>query len=89
MIVEGDKLIIDMGMELDEVAKLHTFLMTRLEYIDEIVAEREGIEFKTLALLQLLCSVKKSRNEIAIPLLEEQNATLDETILLKWDRVWM
>ncbi|MGP1449991.1 MAG: hypothetical protein ACTTJS_02535 [Wolinella sp.] len=69
--IDGDRLMLSLSMPLDEVKRLKDFLEGRLEYISSIEFEDDS-ELASSALLQLLFSVKKSRPEIEIPILERE-----------------
>lgn len=67
--IEGDTLNLSWEMTLEELKELKEFLSTKLSYIEAIEVEGEG-EPATSALLQLLFSLKKSKPEMVIPVLE-------------------
>jgi hypothetical protein len=71
MTIDGDVLEIELDMDLGEVMELKKFVEPRLEYIEsiEIVGEREV--FTSSSLFALLFSIKKSKPEIRIPLIDE------------------
>jgi len=74
MTVDGERLIISMDMDLDEVVELKEFIAPRIEYIDEIVFEENEMPFVTSSLLQLLVSVKRTRPDMVIPFLDGGDA---------------
>ncbi len=82
--IEGEVVNLTLDMELDEVVELKEFLQSRLEYIEEIGIDGNGNDFTTSALLQLLISLKKSKPDIKIPLLEGQNFELKNFGVIEW-----
>lgn len=71
MTIDGDVLEIELDMDLGEVIELKKFVEPRLEYIEsiEVVGEREI--FASSSLFALLFSIKKSKPEIRIPMIDE------------------
>ncbi len=82
--IDGEVLNITLDMGLDDVVELKNFIESRLEYIDEIGIDGSGKDFATSSLLQLLISIKKSKPEIKIPLLEGCNFELKEFGKISW-----
>lgn len=66
---DGDALIIDLGMSMDEVREFETFVRQKLDYICSIVA-REPNAPCSGALLSLLAGIKKSSPNINIDFLQ-------------------
>lgn len=88
MIVDGERLIISMDMDLEEVAELKRFIEPRLEYIEEIVAEEEAVVFMTSSLIQLLVSVKLNKPSMQIPILDTQPYEVDPYGKIYWKLPW-
>ena len=80
---DGDALTIDVSMSREEISEFEAFVRPRIEYIDRIDVEENGI-LKSSALLALLASIKKSRNEIAIPFLEKKSVSLTGYGTIHW-----
>ena len=70
MTIDGDVLEIELDMELDEVAALREFVAKRLEYIEAIEMAGSRERFVSSSLFALLHSIKKSKPEMAIPLID-------------------
>jgi len=88
MIVDGERLIISMDMDLDEVGELKSFIEPRLEYIDEIVAEEESVVFMTSSLIQLLVSVKLNKPSMSIPVIDAQPYGIEPYGKIYWKLPW-
>jgi len=88
MIVDGERLIVSMDMDLEEVGELKRFIEPRLEYIEEIVAEEEGVVFMTSSLIQLLVSVKLNKPSMKIPVLDTQPYEVDPYGKIYWTLPW-
>jgi hypothetical protein len=88
MIVDGERLIIGMEMDLDEVGRLKEFIEPRLEYIDEIVAEDADAVFMTSSLVQLLISVKLNKPSMKIPMIYNQPYRVEPYGKLYWKLPW-
>ncbi len=84
MTIDGDVLQIELDDDLEAVKELKDFVKERLEYIDEIIVVGERDTFSTSALFQLLMSIKKSKPDMKIPLIDEGNVTLDQYGKLYW-----
>jgi len=71
MTIDGDVLEIELDMDLGEVIELKKFVEPRLEYIEsiEIVGGKEV--FASSSLFTLLFSIKKSKPEIRIPMIDD------------------
>ena len=71
MYIDGDRLNISMDLTLDDVVELKKFVESRLDYIEEIgfEDEEEG-GFVTAALFQFLASLKKTKPQIRIALID-------------------
>ncbi|MFA5455180.1 MAG: hypothetical protein WC272_07665 [Sulfurimonas sp.] len=70
MKIDGDVLIIDLNMSMDEVIKFEEFIRPRIEYVEKIETEESSV-LASSALLSLLASIKKTRPEIEMPFLEK------------------
>jgi len=82
--IEGDVLNLSYDMTLDEVEELRDFLIGKLGYITSIGFEGAAREFSTSSLLQLLASIKKSRPEISIPVLECKETVFGKFGVISW-----
>lgn len=71
MTIDGDVLEIELDMDLGEVIELKKFVEPRLEYIEsiEVIGEREI--FACSSLFALLFSIKKSKPQIRIPMIDD------------------
>ncbi|MFA6136496.1 MAG: hypothetical protein WC667_00280 [Sulfurimonas sp.] len=67
----GDALMIDMDMSMEEIIKFEEFIRPRIDFIETIEVEEEGA-LKSSALLSILVSLKKTRPELQIPFLEKR-----------------
>lgn len=88
MIVDGERLIISMDMDLQEVGELKKFIEPRLEYIDEIVGEEKEVVFMTSSLIQLLVSVKQNKPSMKIPIIDEQPYGVEPYGKIYWKLPW-
>lgn len=70
MYIDGDRLNISRDLTLDDVVELKKFVEGRLDYIEEIGFEEEEGAFVTAALFQFLASLKKTKPQIRIDLLD-------------------
>ena len=70
MTIDGDTLEIELDMDIEDVTELKSFVKERLEYIETIRVTGEKRGFGSSSLFQLLFSIKKSRPEIAIDVIE-------------------
>jgi exonuclease VII large subunit len=70
MTIDGDTLEIELDMDIEDVTELKDFVKDRLEYIETIKVTGEKSGFGTSSLFQLLFSIKKSRPEIAVEVIE-------------------
>jgi hypothetical protein len=86
MTIDGDILEIELDDDLLAVIELKNFVKDRLEYIEEIVIVGERDTFASSSLFQLLMSIKKTRPEMKIPLIDEGALTLTEYGKLHWSR---
>ena len=87
MIVDGERLIIDFDMSLEEVVELQKFIEPRVAYIDEIVSEAKP-NLGSSALLQLLLVIKKARPEISIPFIEALSYEDENLGTITWKSLW-
>lgn len=83
MEINGDEIIIDLDMPMDEVVNFEEFIRPRIEYIEKIEAE-ENSTLTSGALLSLLVSIKKTRPEIEMPFLEKGWTTYPTHGTLHW-----
>lgn len=80
---DGDVLTIGLDMTMEEIREFEQFIRPRIEYIERIEAE-EGSVLKSSALLALLASLKRTRNELSIPFLERGLTTAPAYGTLHW-----
>lgn len=66
----GDVLIIDADMSLDEIVEFEEFIRLRIDYI-EVIEVEEGDALKSSALLSILVSLKRTKPQVQIPFLEK------------------
>ncbi len=76
MTIDGDVLEIELDMDLKEVSELKKFVEPRLEYIESIEVIGEKDRFVSSSLFALLFSIKKSKPEVMIPLIDDSGFTL-------------
>jgi len=88
MIVDGERLIISLDMDLEEVGELKKFIEPRLEYIDEIVSEEKEVVFMTSSLIQLLVSIKQNKPSMKIPMIDEQPYAVEPYGKIYWKLPW-
>ena len=84
MTIDGDVLEIELSDDLEAVVELKEFIKDRLEYIDEISIVGDHDSFASSSLFQLLMSIKKSKPEMKIPLIDEGVINLTEFGKLYW-----
>ena len=84
MTIDGDVLEIELDMDLGEVMELKKFVQPRLEYIEsiEVIGERET--FGSSSLFALLLSIKKSKPQIRIPMIDDGALKLAQYGSLHW-----
>lgn len=84
MTIDGDVLEIELDMDLNEVVELKKFVEPRLEYIEsiEVIGERDS--FVSSSLFSLLFSIKKSKPEIEIPMIDEGKLKLADYGVMNW-----
>jgi hypothetical protein len=69
---DGERLNIDFDLKPDEINELKTFIVSRLDYIEEIGFEDKKNQIPSnAALLGFLVSVKKSKPTIKIEILDK------------------
>jgi hypothetical protein len=71
MTIDGDVLEIELDMDLGEVIELKKFIEPRLEYIESIEIVGEKDLFASSSLFAMLFSIKKSKPEIKIPMIDD------------------
>lgn len=84
MTIDGDVLELELDDDLEAVSELKEFVKDRLEYIDEIVIVGDTSTFTTSAMFQILMSIKKSKPEMKIPLLDNESLELGNYGKLYW-----
>ena len=70
MTIDGNILEIDLDMDLEDVLLLKEFVGNRIEYIDSIEAADSKEKFVSSSLFSLLFSIKKSKPQINIPIID-------------------
>jgi hypothetical protein len=80
---DGDALTIDIAMGMDEIKEFEAFVRPRIDYIDRIDVEEDGV-LKSSALLALLASLKKTRPEMVIPFMDKGSTTASAYGTLHW-----
>lgn len=78
MLFDGDILQIERDVDSEQLDAFRKFVATRLEYIDEIRIEGGSVATPPQRLLQLLASIKKSRPQIRIALLDANSHTSED-----------
>ena len=86
MTIDGDVLEIELDMDLGEVMELKKFVEPRLEYIESIEVIGEKDVFASSSLFALLLSIKKSKPDIVIPIMDNGKLELAEYGVLHWIR---
>lgn len=84
MTIDGDVLELELDADLEAVVELKDFVKDRLAYIDKIVIVGDTSTFATSALFQLLMSIKKSKPEMQIPLLDDESLSIGNYGKLYW-----
>ena len=84
MIIDGDVLEIELDMDLGEVVELKKFVEPRLEYIESIEVIGERSKFVSSSLFALLLSIKKSKPDIVIPIMDEGKLELADYGVIHW-----
>ncbi len=89
MYIDGDRLVVSIEADLNEVQELAAFAKPRLEFIDGIDFEEEAPEsFGSSALFQLLASLKKSKPDLEIALFDTKDYTLGQLGIFRWGEAW-
>ena len=86
MTIDGDVLEIELDMDLKEVAELKAFVEPRLEYIESIEVVGEKSRFVSSSLFALLFSIKQSKPEMKIPIIDEGVLHLTDYGTIHWKR---
>ncbi|MEY4504536.1 MAG: hypothetical protein RL154_832 [Pseudomonadota bacterium] len=74
MLFDGERLNIAYDLKFDELNELKEFIISRLDYIEAIGCEDDGIVVPaSTALMAFLISVKKTKPSIKIDLLENSS----------------
>lgn len=84
MIIDGDVLEIELDMDLNEVVELKKFVEPRLEYIESIEVMGDKDRFVSSSLFALLFSIKKSKPEMLIPIIDEGEFKLSDYGVIHW-----
>lgn len=84
MTINGDILEIELSDDLADVGELKDFVTGKLAYIDEIAIVGEKKMFETSSLFQLLVSIKKSKPEIRIPIIDDGVIALSDFGKIYW-----
>lgn len=80
---DGDVLTIGLDMSMEEIREFEQFVRPRLEYLETIEIE-EGTLLHSSSLLSLLVSLKRTRNELKIPFLDQGFITSSVYGTLHW-----
>lgn len=72
MQIDGDRLNISIDLRVDDIEELRKFVEPRLEYIDEVGFEEEGLDDFPVSssLIAFLISLKKTKPLIKIPFID-------------------
>ena len=70
MEINGDVLIIDTDMSMEEIREFEEFIRPRIDYV-EIIEVEESSALKSSAFLSILTSLKKTKPELQIHFLEK------------------
>jgi hypothetical protein len=84
MTIDGDVLEIELDMDLGEVMELKKFVEPRLEYIESIEVIGERDVFVSSSLFAMLFSIKKSKPEIHIPIIDDGVLNLSDYGNVHW-----
>jgi len=84
MTIDGDVLELELDMDLGEVMELKKFVEPRLEYIESIEIVGEMDTFVSSSLFALLLSIKKSKPDIVIPMMDSGKFNLTEYGVMHW-----
>lgn len=84
MTIDGDVLEIELDMDLGEVIELKKFVEPRLEYIESIEVVGERDLFASSSLFAILFSIKKSKPEIRIPIIDDGVLSLSDYGSMHW-----
>lgn len=84
MIIDGDVLEIELDMDLNEVMELKKFVEPRLEYIESIEVIGGRSVFVSSSLFSMLFSIKKSKPEISIPIIDDGVLNLSDYGSVHW-----
>lgn len=84
MTIDGDVLEIDLDLDLKDVIDLKEFVEPRLEYIESIEIVGDRSRFVSSSLFALLFSIKKSKPQIHIPLIDSGVLELTNYGCLHW-----
>lgn len=83
MQINGDSLSIESSMSMEEIVEFESFIRPRLEYIEMIEVIEDGA-LKSSALLGLLSSLKKTRNDLLILFLDKRAFSSPEYGTIHW-----
>ncbi len=67
----GDVLTVDMNMSMEEIKEFEEFIRPRIDYIETVEVEEEGV-LKSSAFLAILVSLKRTKPELQIPFLDKK-----------------
>ena len=84
MTIDGDVLEIELDMDLGEVLELKKFVEPRLEYIESIEVIGDRSVFASSSLFAMLFSIKKSKPEIHIPIIDDGVLSLTDYGNVHW-----
>lgn len=67
----GDILTIDIDMSMEEIIEFEEFIRPRIDYVEVIEVEEKGL-LRSMSLLSILASLKKTKPELQIPFLDKK-----------------
>ncbi|GHV58835.1 hypothetical protein FACS1894103_1020 [Campylobacterota bacterium] len=90
MYIDGDRLIISIDSDLNEVNELGEFVKSRMEYIEGVDFEQDKpSHFGSSALFALLAAMKTTKPELDIPLFAAGGFDMAEMGVLYWEAAWI
>jgi hypothetical protein len=83
MLFDGDVLTIEAELSLDEIREFEQFVRSRIDYIETIEIDMEK-PLQSSALLAILISLKRTRPDLKIPLIDNGKTTSEVYGTLHW-----
>lgn len=83
MLFDGDVLTIEAELSLDEIREFEQFVRSRIDYIETIEVDMEK-PLQSSALLAILISLKRTRPDLKIPLIDNGKTTSEAYGTLHW-----